>query len=173
MRQFLSIYFLLLFFYSQAQNEAQKDSLNSNSHSALIVYLKDAPKSEAISSEFAFFLNQNNASLKRAISISDDKIEFLSREAIRVSKSDYYVQKLTKIYKIEFNVQPENFSSWAEKIKSFPEVEHCYVMDTTPIQPPTDLAPVTLNYEPNQTYIGADPGVNMQYAWDLGLTGSG
>lgn len=119
------------------------------------------------------FLNQNNASLKRAISISDDKIDFLSKEAIRISKSDYYVQKLTRIYKVEFAVQPDNFSVLVEKIKSFPDVEYCYEMNIIPVKPPTDIAPVTSNFEVNQTYLGANPGINMQYAWDLGLSGQG
>ncbi len=173
MRLFLSACFSLLFFCSQAQNTVKSDVLTSNNPSTIIVYLKDSPKENTISNELASFLNQIHASLKRAISISDDKIDFLSKEAIRISKSDYYVQKLRKIYKVEFDVQPENFSNWVGKIRSFPEVEHCYVMNTTPIQPPTDIAPVTSSYEANQTYLGADPGINMQYAWNLGLSGAG
>ncbi|MES2864713.1 MAG: S8/S53 family peptidase [Bacteroidota bacterium] len=173
MRQFLSICFLLFFFCSPAQNEVKSDALISNNPSTIIVCLKNSPKEKAISNEFTFFLNQIHASLKKAISISDDKIDFLSKEAIRISKSDYYVQKLTKIYKVDFEVQPENFSNWVDKIRSFPEVEYCYVMKNIPIQPPTDIAPVTSNFEMNQTYLGANPGINMQYAWDLGLSGQG
>lgn len=173
MSQFLSFCFLLIFFCSQAQNEVNADALTSNHPSVVIVYLKNSQKEETFSHELKLFLHQNNASLKRAISISDDKIDFLSKEAIRISKSDYYVQKLRKIYKVEFAVQPSDVSVLVEKIKAFPDVEYCYEMKNIPVKPPTDIPPVTSNFEVNQTYIGVNPGINMQYAWDLGLTGTG
>lgn len=166
------MFFLLLFFCSQAQNEVKSETFTLNDPSKVIVYLKDSSK-ENKSNEFELFLNENNASLKRAISISDDKIDFLSKEAIRISKSDYYVQKLTRIYEVDFTIKPENISVFMEELKFFPEVEHCYVMKNIPIEPPTDIAPVTSNYEVNQTYLGPNPGVNIQYAWNLGLSGSG
>lgn len=166
----MSIYFLLFFFCSQAQNEVKSTISNSNTLSKVIVYLKE---NASVSNELELFLNQNNASLKRAISISDDKINYLSQEAIRISKSDYYVQKLKRIYNVDFSVQPDNFTVFIEKIKSFSDVEYCYEMNTIPVKPPTDIAPTTSNYETNQTYLGADPGINMQYAWNLGLSGTG
>lgn len=165
----MSLCFLFLFFCSQAQNEVKNTDFKLNNLSTVIVYLKDS----SISNELELFLNQNNVVLKRAISISDDKIDFLSQEAIRISKSDYYVQKLRRIYKVEFAVQPDNFTDFVEKIKSFSDVEHCYEMNTVPVKPPTDIAPATSNFEVNQTYLGSNPGINMQYAWNLGLSGSG
>jgi hypothetical protein len=170
MRLLLSTYFLLLFYCSTAQNEVQNTLLKSDNHSTVMVYLKE---NAGISNEFQVFLNQNNANLKRAISISDDKINFLSKEAIRISNSDYYVQKLKRIYTVEFTVQPNDFAAFIEKMKSFSDVEFGYEMNTIPVKPPTDIAPTTSNFEANQTYLGADPGINMQYAWDLGLSGTG
>lgn len=170
MRLLLSTYFLLLFFCSQAQNEVKNTPSTSDNFSTVMVYLKE---NGGISYEFQVFLNQNNANLKRAISISDDKIDFLSKEAIRISKSDYYVQKLKRIYQVDFSVQPNDFKAFIEKLNAFSEVEYCYEMNTTPIKPPTDIAPVTTDFEVSQTYLGPDPGVNMQYAWNLGLSGTG
>lgn len=165
MRQFLSVCFLLFFFCSQAQNDVKGNAPIS----IVIVYLKDS----AISNELELFLNQNNASLKRAISISDDKIDFLSKEAIRISNNDYYVQKLRRIHKVEFSVAPIDLKFFVEKVQSFSEVEYAYEMSNIPVEPPADIAPTTLNYETNQTYLGPDPGINMQYAWNLGLSGTG
>ncbi len=170
----MSTYFLLLFFCSPAQNEIKNMRSSFENHSIVMVYLKDSSKENStISIEFATFLNQNNASLKRAISISDDKIDFLSKEAIRISKSDYYVQKLRRIYHVDFNVQPVDFTVFVEKLKAFQEIEYCYEMNNSPIKPPSDIAPATTNFEVNQTYLGPNPGINMQYAWNLGLSGSG
>ena len=154
----MSISFLLFFFCSQAQNEVKSTISNSNTLSKVIVYLKE---NVSVSNEFQVFLNQNNANLKRAISISDDKINFLSKEAIRISNSDYYVQKLKRIYTVEFTVQPNDFAAFIEKMKSFSDVEYGYEMNTIPVKPPTDIAPTTSNFEANQTYLGADPGINM------------
>lgn len=174
MRLLLSTYFLLLFFCSQAQNEVKNKPSTSDNLSAVMVYLKATSKENStISNELATYLNENNANLKRAISISDDKIDFLSKEAIRVSKSDYYVQKLKRIYQVDFSVQPIDYTFFIEKLNTFPEVEYCYEMNTSPIKPPTDIAPATNDFEVSQTYLGPDPGVNMQYAWNLGLSGSG
>lgn len=174
MRLLLSAYFLLLFFCSQAQNEVKNTPSTSDNLSTVMVYLKDVSKGNSIiSNELATYLNENNANLKRAISISDDKIDFLSKEAIRISKSDYYVQKLKRIYQVVFSVQAIDFKVFIEKLNTFPEVEYCYEMNTTPVKPPTDIAPVTTDFEVSQTYLGPDPGVNMQYAWNLGLSGTG
>lgn len=174
MRLLISAYFLLLFFCSQAQNEVKNTPSKSENLSTVMVYLKDASKvNSIISNELASFLNENDASLKRAISISDDKIDFLSKEAIRISKSDFYVQKLKRIYHVEFNVQPVDFTVFIEKLKAFQEIEYCYEMNNSPIKPPTDIAPATTNFEVNQTYLGPNPGINMQYAWNLGLSGTG
>lgn len=174
MRLLLSTYFLLLFFCAQAQNEVKNTLPTSDNLLTIMVYFKDASKGNSIiSNELATYLNENNASLKRAISISDDKIDFLSKEAIRISKSDYYVQKLKRIYQVDFSIQPIDFKFFTEKLNSFPEVEYCYEMNTSPIKPPTDIAPATNDFEANQAYLGPDPGVNMQYAWNLGLSGTG
>ncbi len=170
----MSAYFLLLFFCSQAQNEVKNTTSTSDNLSVVMVYLKDVSKEHPIiSDELATYLNENNASLKRAISISDHKIDFLSKEAIRISKSDYYVQKLKRIYQVDFSVQPIDYTFFIEKLNTFPEVEYCYEMNVSPIKPPTDIAPVTNDFEVSQTYLGPDPGVNMQYAWNLGLSGAG
>lgn len=167
----MATFFLLLFFCSPAQNEVKNSSFKFDNHSIVMVFLKETPKE--ISSEFEAFLNENSASLKRAISISDEKIDFLSKEALRISKSDYYVQKLRRIYQVEFNIQSDNLAAFVEKLNAFPEVEFCYEMDTFPIKPPTDIEPATTNFEVNQTYLGPNPGINMQYAWNLGLSGTG
>ena len=167
----MATFFLLFFFCSPAQNESTNTSSKYDNHSNVIVCFKETPKQ--ISTELVIFLNEYSASLKRAISISDEKIDFLSKEALRISKSDYYVQKLRRIYQVEFNIQPDNLSAFVGKLKAFPEVEFCYEMNTFPVKPPTDIAPATTNFEVNQTYLGPDPGINMQYAWNLGLSGTG
>jgi len=41
------------------------------------------------------------------------------------------------------------------------------------IPPPQDIPPTTPNFEERQSYLESDPGVNMRYAWDRGINGSG
>ncbi len=124
--------------------------------------------------DFQPVFDEYQFTLLPAIQISEDKLSQLSEASIRLTKQDEAVQRLKQIYKVEVsNTDNQKLFELAKKLETFDEVLNCELISQTPVPPPTDIAPTTNNYEPNQTYLGANPGVNMQYAWGLGLTGTG
>lgn len=133
----------------------------------LNVLLRSVPEIKSINDQF-------HPQFEKGIAISDEKLNFMESEAIRISKNGASVRKLRNILKVKIeNPTNERLLDLATKLEQLKEVDYCSLMSLTPIAPPGDIPPVTTNYEPAQTYIGANPGVNMSYAWGLGLTGSG
>ncbi len=132
---------------------------------------------EVISSkiiEFDKIEKEYHIILSKGILISDEKIEAMSKSAIAITGNDISVRKLKNIVKVTIeNPTVERVNNLANIFKTFKGVEYVNLMSTTPIKPPGDIAPVTPDYEPNQTYIEVNPGVNMRYAWNLGQIGSG
>lgn len=125
-------------------------------------------------SDFDKIQKEYKINLSKGISISDEKLNFLSNSAIAVSGSDVSVRKLSNIFKVSIeNPTRERLLALAEQLKTLKGVEYASLMASSAIQPPNDIMPVTTNFEPSQTYINANPGVNMEYAWNLGLNGSG
>ena len=59
------------------------------------------------------------------------------------------------------------------KVQGLKGVVYSSLISAEPIKVPADIPPTTINYQPKQGYIGANPGVNMQYAWDNLQTGTG
>lgn len=119
-------------------------------------------------------IEEYEAEFYKGIPISDEKITELSLAAKANGFDGKSALKLRNILKI--NIQnPTNarLLAFAEKLEKLQEVEYCSLVPLKPILPPTDIAPVTPDYESNQTYLDANPGVNMRYAWALGLAGSG
>lgn len=66
----------------------------------------------------------------------------------------------------------QTLEAWAAQLAAFPEVEWA-ALEAFGLPPPGDIPPTTPNLQPQQTYLGPDPGVQALYAWgQLGL-GSG
>ncbi|HLF51480.1 S8 family peptidase [Flavobacterium sp.] len=125
-------------------------------------------------SEYDKIQKEYKINLSKGISISDEKLDFLANSAIAISGSDVSVRKLSNIFKVSIeNPTRERLLTLAEQLKTLKGVEYASLMASSPIQPPNDIAPATANFEPSQTYINANPGVNMKYAWNLGFNGSG
>lgn len=111
---------------------------------------------------------------EKGIAISETQFQLLSEGAIRTSGNDFSVQKLKNILKVILpDASNAKLLELARKLERFNPVEYCALESLKPVPPPTDIPPITSNYEPNQTYLGPDPGVNMNYAWGMGLTGTG
>lgn len=113
-------------------------------------------------------------SAEKAIPLSQEKFRDMENEALRISGDDSSIKNLQNIYRITTETLTDNdLGLLAKEIELLPEVRYCDFMSRTPIKPPFDIPPVTPNYLPLQTYVGVNPGVNMQYAWDMNLTGQG
>ncbi len=111
---------------------------------------------------------------QRGIALSDEKITALSEAARSNGHDGKSAQKLKNIIKFEIkNPTNERLLDLATQLERLDMVEYCSLMPLQPIAPPGDIAPATPNYESNQTYLDANPGVNMRYAWGLGLSGTG
>lgn len=176
----IHIYVLIGFFsflcstYAQQENEAfnlyvafdlSLDFTSLKSYNAIVL---------SHISDFDKIQKEYKINLSKGISISDEKLNFLSNSAIAVSGSDVSVRKLSNIFKVSIeNPTRERLLALAEQLKTLKGVEYASLMASSAIQPPNDIMPVTTNFEPSQTYINANPGVNMEYAWGLGLNGSG
>ena len=142
-------------------------SVQFNGHDYLSTLLASVRGLKPISDEY-------NPAFEKGIAISDEKLSFMESEAIRISGNGTSVRKLRNILRVTIdNPTNERLLDLAVKLQELPEVLYCNLLPLEPVQPPVDIAPVTPNYEPNQTYIGANPGVNMTYAWGLGLNGAG
>lgn len=115
-----------------------------------------------------------NIRFHAGIPISDEKINAFFEAAKHNGHDGKSVLKLKNILRFEIeNPTNERLLVLAAELEKLDVVEYCSLMPLEPIAPPGDIAPATPNYETNQTYLDANPGVNMRYAWGLGLAGSG
>lgn len=124
-------------------------------------------KLSALQSQYSF-------SLEKAIPIPDEKFDELHRAALERNHKPYAVQRLRNTYAVALpDIENAVVLELAAKLEALQAVAYCSVFPLTAIPPPSDIAPATPSYLAQQTYIGANPGVNMQFAWDAGLNGSG
>lgn len=124
--------------------------------------------------DFKLIADQYDLRLQKELLISEEKLQEMEVSAMKISGSSDAVKKLRGIFKIEV-AYPSNAKllEIATELERLSIVDYCSLVSLEPIQPPSDIPPVTPNFETNQTYIQANPGVNMQHAWDLGLNGQG
>ncbi len=61
----------------------------------------------------------------------------------------------------------------AAALKGLAEVQYASVDPAHPEPPPVDFAPTTPDLVGEQDYRGPDPGIDVDYAWSLGLRGAG
>lgn len=60
----------------------------------------------------------------------------------------------------------------ANTLQALDVVEAAYI-ETNGVPPPADIAPPTPNLVASQTYRGPNPGMDVTFAWSLGLRGNG
>ncbi len=126
------------------------------------------------SPDFKVVADKYNILLQKELLISEEKLQEMEVNALKISGSAAAVQKLRGIFKVQVS-DPSNsrLLEIATELERLSIVEYCSLVSLEPVQPPIDIPPTTPNYESNQTYIQSNPGVNMQFAWDLGLNGQG
>lgn len=67
----------------------------------------------------------------------------------------------------------EDLVKVAVALEAAHEVEYATVDRAEPEPPPIDFAPETPSLVSHQSYWGPDPGIDIEYAWKLGLRGEG
>jgi len=117
---------------------------------------------------------QYSAVAERAVTIPEEKLKHLEALAIKNTGSGGSVVKLRSLFEISItDPTNERMMELAKALEQLDSVEFCTLMSAQPIAPPYDIMPVTPNREPLQLYLNGTIGVNMQYAWDMGLNGQG
>jgi len=111
---------------------------------------------------------------EKTIHFSAEKWEEMEKNAIQNKGEIASINRLKNIFKINIeNPTNDRLLDLATAFEKIEGINYASLISLTPMQPPTDIPPVTPNFQVNQTYVGANPGLNMQYAWDLGLKGNG
>lgn len=179
------ILFLLLFstvtLFAQSRKGEFQLAPNTNEHELYVsffdsVVFQGDNYAEVLSKSdlVRMLIQQYEIIFHKGIPISDEKINELFEAARHNGQDGASVLKLKNIIRFEIkNPTNERLLDLAVQLERLDIVEYCCLMPLQPIAPPGDIAPATPNYETNQTYLDANPGVNMRYAWGLGLTGTG
>ena len=133
-------------------------------------YMKDIvayiPGFKELSQEYAI-------SIRKAIAINPGKLAELEALAVKNTGSGKSVRKLSNIVELKIdNPTNDRLLALGQKLEKFSGVEYCSLMSAKPIPFPYDIEPATPSLLEYQNYI-TDFGVDMVYAWDLGLTGQG
>lgn len=129
----------------------------------------------ASQNELQSLVNQYQLTFQTGIPIEADTLEKWIEKAQQRNGNSKSVEQLKTIYKI---VTPhssnEKLFEIGTALEQLETVTYCHLESHSPIRPPvTDIPPATPNFVSEQTYIQANPGVNMQYAWNLGFTAQG
>ncbi len=170
---------------SFSQNQKGHFRLNPTSdHQFYVVFdntieLNDNTDIIAVVPDLKAIIEQYNIQLEPGIKLSSVKKKMLDRNKHAQNKKGVSNgSKLNNIFIVKTTTQDKTFLlEIANRLEGLPEVKYCHFTSTKLAPPPSfssdDIPPTTPDFIKNQTYIGANPGVNMQYAWDRGYTGSG
>lgn len=154
---------------------------NSDSHELYVsfsesIIFQDENYSDVLAQNDALktLISNYGINFQKGLPITEEKIESLYSAAKKNGFDGKSALKLRNILKISIpDPTNERLYALASELEKLNAVEYCSLNTLTPILPPSDIAPATPDYEVNQTYLDANPGVNMRYAWGLGQTGSG
>jgi len=123
---------------------------------------------------FQDIVDQYNFELKYSFVFSKEKLQQMEEQALRISGSSESIRDLRNIYDVINNeLTDADLQKLSKSLGQLSYVMYAELVDAKPVQPPFDIPPVTPNYAWQQTYIYANPGVNMQYAWNMNLNGQG
>ncbi len=123
--------------------------------------------------DFKNLLIEYKITVHKGVAINSQKLAELKELAIKNTGSGKSVSKLANIVELKIeNPTNQRLLELGEKLEKFDGVEYCSLMSAKLIPFPADIPPVTPLYIDEQTYI-TDYGVDMAYAWSLGLTGQG
>lgn len=180
-KKLLFIFTFLVSLFLNAQSRKNQFQLNSNSskHELHVsfnadVVLKDKESILTQFSEVASLTNEFQLDFEKTISFSAEKWNDLEKNAKQYVGNPSSIHQLKNIFKVIVdNPSNEKLLFLAEEFEKLNSVNYASLISLEPIKPPADIPPTTPDFMVNQTYIGPNPGLNMQYAWDLGLKGEG
>ena len=121
--------------------------------------------------KFSFIFEKYNLELVKGLPISEEKMDYLSKQSIQLIGNDNSINKLRNIFIINSILTEAQLLQLSIDLERLPEVSYCSFSEKLAVPPPYDIAPTTPNFISNQTYLNSNPGVNMTYAWNLGYFG--
>lgn len=126
------------------------------------------------SSDFQQLVNDYHFELFPAIPFSEQRFSEMEKAVIARKGNASSIQKLRNLFYVQLPQQDDmQLKRLATALKQLEGVNYTSLMSKKPTLPPFDIAPTTTNYQALQNYIGTNPGLNMQYAWDQNLFGQG
>src|SRR5690554_3532870 len=124
--------------------------------------------------EFSDVLESYTFDLEYSFVFSEEKLQQMEEQALRISGNSKSIQDLRNIYDVvNDELTDEDLKQLANQLQRLPKVNYAELVDAKPVKPPFDISPITPDFVLQQTYIYANPGVNMQFAWDMNLNGQG
>lgn len=181
-----TIFIVLVFSVAESFSQNRKGQFHltqsSDTHELYVrfsstIRLTTTDYEESVKSQiegFESLQNDYSITLEKGILISEESLSIMEQNALKYHGDASAVLHLKNILKVSIpNPTNERLFELAKKLEELSKVDYCSLLSLEPIKPPFDIMPVTPNFETNQTYLAANPGVNMQHAWNLGLNGSG
>lgn len=120
------------------------------------------------------WLTQHQATMEYALGISYEDADRWEEEAINGNKTPGYRPGLSNFYYLDFPGLT-SYTKLNELGQSFEALGYLAYQEVLALEipPPThDLSPTTPSYEHLQTYLDADPGINMRAGWTKGADGT-
>lgn len=185
MKKFLSLVLAFSLFFVCAQNRKGEFQLSKdvNQH-ALYVRISsdinftewDQVQSELLQKVPSLLpvLADYDFQIKKGIPLTKESYERLLKNSKANSSNGNAVKILRNIFRVEID-HPTNdrLLQLAKELEKLNEVVYVSLMPLEPIAPPNDIPPPTPNLETIQGYLDSDPGVNIKYAWSMGIDGAG
>lgn len=141
---------------------------NNSSHRLYVTFIGENNHPEGITA----LLDEYNASLKKAYPLLPEKADELSQLAIKNTGSDESVKRLMATYEVKAPISNEQLLELGNKLEKLEVVNYCALITASPVKAPSDIPPATPLFIEQQSYI-TDFGVNMTYAWGIGVSGEG
>jgi hypothetical protein len=156
----------------QLNSSSSKHELHVSFNSEIVLSDKESILNQF--SEVASFSNEFQLNFEKTISFSAEKWHDLEKNAKEFVGNSSSVHQLKNIFRVIVeNPSNEKLLFLATEFEKLNSVNYASLISLEPIKPPFDIPPTTPDFMVNQTYVGPNPGLNMQYAWDLGLKGDG
>ncbi|MBN2035763.1 MAG: S8 family serine peptidase [Chitinispirillaceae bacterium] len=116
-----------------------------------------------------------NLSFSRVIPYSKKDLEILRTPARHIpDKKGFNRFEFAGVFKVHASdSSKERLFEIGQELEKLDQVEYCSLEPKEIPAPPIDYPPTTPSFVSRQTYRGPDPGIDIDYAWTLGVRGAG
>lgn len=104
--------------------------------------------------EFSDVLESYPFDLKYSFVFSEEKLQQMEEQALRISGNSKSIQDLRNIYDVvNDELTDEDLKQLANRLQRLPNVSYAELVDAKPVKPPFDISPITPDFVLQQTYI--------------------